>query len=119
MADLNLVRLLEQGGFAAAFFWILIDTRRDRDRRDQEAAKREERLHELLRAYADQLTRVQVDHARQFAEQGEQLAEQGRQLAVLTETQREILRRLDLLGLPDERVRAEDNSRERGKEMDR
>lgn len=50
-SDINLINLLMQGGFAAMFVWLLIDTRR-------ESNDREKRLTALLEQYAANLPAI-------------------------------------------------------------
>lgn len=54
----ELVTLLVQGGFAALFTWLLIDTRNESRQRETRANEREGKLQVMLEAYAAQLPRI-------------------------------------------------------------
>ena len=51
VSDVNLIALFVQGGFAVAFFWLVIDTRR-------EAARRESRLLNIIECYNESLQHI-------------------------------------------------------------
>ena len=68
--DPALLSLLSQGGFAILFIWLLLDTR-------QAANKREDRLTEMLDAYAKNLP-VMADTLRRIEERLGRIEEDAR-----------------------------------------
>jgi predicted RNase H-like nuclease (RuvC/YqgF family) len=58
MTEAALLQWLIQGGFAALFIWLFVDTRREARSRENESQQREEKLTGMLEQYATSYERL-------------------------------------------------------------
>lgn len=58
MIDPTVLQILTNGGFAALFVWLLVTTRTESAKREEESRRREDRLMETLEKYSGNLPAI-------------------------------------------------------------